>query len=127
MRKIRDLFILRFIREFKDTNPKEFKRIKNFPLKARTARKNSNANTDEPKDSTLIFLKSPYKMEFYLVNKENEVRAMTFLEAAEQFEAKVSEQGHELPPVHFENVQAALSEFDKDFLGATTEYCYYYR
>src|SRR5690606_4112784 len=30
---------LRFIREFKDNNPKEFKRIKNFPMKARTARK----------------------------------------------------------------------------------------
>ena len=115
------LLYLRFIREFKDTNPKEFKRIKNFPLKARTARKNSNANSEESKDSTLIFLKSPYKMEFYSVNKENEVRAMTFLEAAEQFEANVSEQGHELPLVHFENVQAALSEFDKDFLGATTE------
>jgi hypothetical protein len=33
------LYYLRFIREFKDANPKEFKRIKNFPLKARTAEK----------------------------------------------------------------------------------------
>ena len=115
------LLYLRFIREFKDTNLSEFKRIKNFPLKARTARKNANSNNKESKDSTLIFLKSPYKMEFYSVNKDNKVKPLTFLEAVEQFEAKASEQGHDLPAVHFENVQAALAEFDKDFLGSTTE------
>jgi superfamily II DNA/RNA helicase len=32
------LQFLRFIRDFKDNNPKEFKRIKSFPLKARTRR-----------------------------------------------------------------------------------------
>jgi superfamily II DNA/RNA helicase len=115
------LLYLRFIREFKDANPKEFKRIKNFPLKARTARKNKNVNTEDSKDTTLIFLKSPYKMEFYSVNKANKVKALSFLEAVEQFEAKAAEQGYDIPPVHFENVQAALTEFDKDFLGSTTE------
>lgn len=115
------LLYLRFIREFKDSNPKEFKRIKKFPLKARTARKNANAHSDQSKDSTLIFLKSPYKMEFYSVNRENKINALTFLEAAEQFEARASETGGKVPSIHFENVQAALAEFDKDFLGATTE------
>jgi superfamily II DNA/RNA helicase len=115
------LLYLRFIREFKDNNPKEFKRIKNFPLKARTARKNSNANLEDSKNSTLIFLKSPYKMEFYSVNRENEVKTLTFLEAAEQFQAKASEAGGKVASIHFENVQAALAVFDKDFLGATTE------
>src|SRR5690606_12849720 len=108
------LLYLRFIREFKDANPKEFKRIKSFPLKSRTARKNVNSNVEDSKDSTLIFLKSPYKMEFYCVSKENEVKALSFLEAVEQFEAKASEQGYDIPPIHFENVQAALTEFDKD-------------
>src|SRR5690606_25830053 len=37
------LHYLRFIREFKDKNPKEFKRIKAFPLKARTGRNNKYA------------------------------------------------------------------------------------
>ena len=115
------LIYLRFIREFKDANPKEFKRIKNFPLKARTARKNDNAIDEQTKSSTLIFLKSPYKVEFYIVNKENIVQPLSFLEAAEKFEAKIIEQGHDVPSSHYENVQAALSEFDKDFLGATTE------
>ncbi len=115
------LLYLRFIREFKDTNPKEFKRIKQFPLKARTARKNVHANKKESHNTSLIFLKSPYKMEFYRVNEQNEVSALTFLEAAEQFAAKAEEQGFEVPYIHFDNVQAALNEFDKDFLGAVTE------
>lgn len=115
------LLYLRFIREFKETNPQEFKRIKNFPLKARTARKNKNAITADCKDTTLIFLKSPYKMEFYKVTKENQVMPLTFLEAAAQFEAKINEQGYEVPVSHYENVQAALDEFDKDFLGAVTD------
>lgn len=115
------LFYLRFIREFKDANPKEFKRIKNFPLKARTARKNTSANISESQNSTLLFLKSPYKMEFYRVSAEQEVLALTFLEAVAQFEAKASEQGYNIPSVHYEHVQAALAEFEKDFLGATID------
>lgn len=75
----RRLIYLRFIREFKDSNPKEFKRIRNLPLKARTARKNNYSNKEESKDSTLIFLKSSYKMEFYRVNKSNEVIPLTRL------------------------------------------------
>lgn len=113
------LLYLRFIREYKDSNPIEFKRIKSFPLKARTARKNKD--TEQTKDSTLVFFKSPYKMEFYHVNKENKVKPLTFLEAAEQFEATTSERSYEIPESHYENVQAALKEFDKDFLGSTTE------
>src|SRR5699024_6065922 len=112
---------LRFIREFKDTNPKEFKRIQKFPLKARTARSNKNAPKKEAKNNTLVFLKSPYKMDFYKVNKKNEVESLSFIEAAELFEAKATEQGFNLPSNHYDNVQAALKEFDKDFLGSTTE------
>ncbi len=115
------LLYLRFIREFKDNNPKEFKRIQTFPLKARTIRSNEFAKNAEVKNSTLIFLKSPYKMEFYKVNKENTVSPLSFLEAANHFEAKANEQSLDIPPVHFKHVQAALEEFDNDFLGASSE------
>ena len=115
------LLFLRFIREFKDNNPKEFKRIKNFPLKARTARSNKAAKDKDLKDSTMIFLKSPYKMEFYKVNKESEVSPITFIEAAQYFEANANEPGFDIPTKHYEHVQVALDEFDKDFLGSSTE------
>tara|TARA_R110000744_G_scaffold44288_2_gene98929 strand:- start:8304 stop:11603 length:3300 start_codon:yes stop_codon:yes gene_type:complete len=115
------LLYLRFIREFKDSNPKEFKRIQKFPLKARTSRNNEFAKDNDIKNSTLIFLKSPYKMEFYKVNKEHIVLPLSFLEAANLFEAKANELSLDIPTEHFSQVQAALNEFDNDFLGASNE------
>jgi superfamily II DNA/RNA helicase len=114
------LHFLRFIRDFKDTNPKEFKRIKNFPLKARTARSIKQSVKEEAANS-VIFLKSPYKMEFYKVDEKNRVAALTFLEAAEIFKAESTETPFNLPESHYKQVQAALSAFEKDFLGAVTE------
>lgn len=112
---------LRFIREFKESNPIEFKRIKAFPMKARTARKNENAKDESLKNSSLVFLKSTYKMEFYQVSAEKKVIPLTFIEAAEYFEANSTEPYGELPTTHFEQVQAALDEFDKEFFSSTDE------
>ena len=115
------LYYLRFIREFKDDHPREFKLIQKFPLKARTTRKNEFAKNSETKNASLIFLKSPYKMEFYIVNKKNTVSPLSFLEAANLFEATAKEQGLDMPPIHFEHVQAALKEFENDFLKTSTD------
>ncbi|MEN9440276.1 MAG: hypothetical protein RLZ33_352 [Bacteroidota bacterium] len=112
---------LRFIREFKESNPIEFKRIKAFPMKARTARKNENAKDESLKNSSLVFLKSPYKMEFYQVSSEKAVKQLTFIEAAEYFEANSTEPYGTLPDSHYDQVQAALDEFDKEFFSATDE------
>jgi superfamily II DNA/RNA helicase len=112
---------LRFIREFKDNNPKEFKRIKHFPMKARTARKLENVIKENIQEGTVVFLKSPYKMEFYQVDTETKVNALTFLEAAQYFEANSTEPGYDLPKQHYTQVEAALHTFDQDFLGSSTE------
>ena len=131
------LHYLRFIREFKDNNPKEFKRIQQLPLKARTARRNQISEKDastlvtegsrsalsnrNAENSTLVFLKSPYKMEFYHVTEKNRAHPLTFLETAEIFEAKASEPAFPLPQSHYTQVQAALKAFEEDFLGGATE------
>jgi superfamily II DNA or RNA helicase len=115
------LYYLRFIREFKDSNPKEFKRIKQFPVKARTARNNKFAKNDESKKGTVVFLKSLYKMEFYQINNETKVSPLTFLEAAHFFEAQTTEPSFALPENHYMHVQAALKTFDEDFLGSSAE------
>jgi len=115
------LQFLRFIREFKDENPKEFKRIKQFPMKARTARKLENILKENSREGTVVFLKSPYKMEFYQVDTGNKVNAISFLEAAQYFEANASEPGFEIPAQHYTQVEAALNTFDQDFLGSSTE------
>jgi len=112
---------LRFIREFKDNNPKEFKRIKQFPMKARTARKLENVIKENTEEGTVVFLKSPYKMEFYQVDKNSRVIALSFLEAAQYFEANTTEPGFDLPEQHFTQVEAALHTFEQDFLGSTSE------
>lgn len=112
---------LRFIREFKDNNPKEFKRIKQFPMKARTARKLGNLIKEKTEQGTVVFLKSPYKMEFYQVDKDTKVNALSFLEAAQYFEANSSEPGFDLPEQHYTQVEAALNTFEQDFLGSTSE------
>ncbi len=111
---------LRFIREFKDNNPKEFKRIKAFPLKARTARKISLTGKIIQDSGTVVFLKSPYKMEFYKVF-DKKVTAITFIEAAGYFAANSNEPGFDLPNHHFEHVQEAMFTFEHDFLGSTIE------
>jgi superfamily II DNA/RNA helicase len=115
------LIYLRFIREFKDNNPKEFKRIKNFPLKARTARSEKASGKENINGSSIIFLKSPYKMEFYKVDEKAKVQALTFLEVAELFKAESTETAMQLPEYHYKQVQSALNTFEQDFLGTATE------
>lgn len=115
------LHYLRYIREFKDNNPKEFKRIKQFPLKARTARSLKHKEQKNTETGTVIFLKSNYKTEFYSVNDANKVSALTFLEAAQYFEANANEPNYDLPENHYKQVEAALSTFENDFLGSSTE------
>jgi len=115
------LLYLRYIREFKDNNPKEFKRIKAFPLKARTARSVKVCGKSEIENNTVVFLKSPYKMEFYVVDKDTKVNSLTFLEAAQYFEANANEQGYDMPEFHYKQVESALNSFEQDFLGSTTE------
>mgnify|MGYP000905369705 CR=1 FL=1 len=115
------LLYLRYIREFKDNNPREFKRIKAFPLKSRTTRSVKECDKKEIENNTVVFLKSPYKMEFYLVDKETKVNSLTFLEAAQYFEANANEQGLDMPEFHYKQVESALNSFEQDFLGSSTE------
>jgi hypothetical protein len=72
-------------------------------------------------DSTVVFLKSPYKTEFYRVGGKDGAKALTFLEAAAVFEAQASEPARPLPESHYEQVQTALDTFDKDFFGSAAE------
>jgi superfamily II DNA/RNA helicase len=111
------LYYLQFIRKYKDENPREFRRIEKLPLKARTGRKASEENLNE----TVVFLKSVFKTEFYRIDKQNKVKALTFLEAAKSFEANATELPLTLPESHYTQVQASLETFEKDFFGANTD------
>ena len=60
-------------------------------------------------------------MEFYQVDTGNKANAISFLEAAQYFEANSSEPGFDIPAQHYTQVEAALFTFDQDFLGSTSE------
>ncbi|WP_431198734.1 C-terminal helicase domain-containing protein [Mucilaginibacter sp. P25] len=79
---------LRFIREFKDNNPKEFKRIKGFPLKARTARDSKEAQKENVINSSVVFLKSNFKIEFYKVDEKFKPTPCHFLKQQNYFRQK---------------------------------------
>ena len=115
------LYYLRFIRAFKDNNPKEFKRLKHLPPKSRTGRSVKECSKPDLKDCSIIFLKSPYKMEFYSIDPKNKVSSLTFIDTAAILEATSTEMAHSLPDTHYSQVQSALSEFEKDFLSSSSE------
>ncbi len=114
------LIYLRFIREFKERNEKEFKRIKNLPLKARTGRKPRKQHKDI-KGGSLIFMKSPYKLEFYKVTHSSHLEALSFIAAAELFEAEPSEISEALPDWHYKHIEKAEQNFEQELFAASTD------
>lgn len=112
---------LEFIRDFKTKNEKEFKRIAKLPMRSRTARDAKEANKKDVNESSLVFLKSDYKMEFYKVSNRH-TEPLTFTEAAELFEARIAEVALKtLPPYHHEQVLKAVKKFEEELLVQNTE------
>ncbi len=111
---------LEFIRNFKNKNEKEFKRIAKLPMRARTARDPLLAKKENVKESSLVFLKSDYKMEFYKISPK-QTEPLSFLEAATLFEATVSEIAEQLPDYHHEQVYKAVKKFEEELLTQNTD------
>ena len=111
---------LEFIRQFKDRHEKEFKRIAKLPMRARTARNPQEAGKKEVNESSLVFLKSDYKMEFYKVSPK-QTEPLSFIEAAELFEATVNETADKLPDYHHEQVYRAVKKFEEEMLAQNTD------
>lgn len=111
---------LEFIRQFKEKNEKEFKRIAKLPMRSRTARDPRKAKKIGVNEKSLVFLKSDYKMEFYKIStKQSE--ALSFVEAATLFEASVSEIAEALPEYHHEQVLKAVNKFEDELLLQSTD------
>jgi len=110
----KDLIYLRQIREFKDAKPEEFKRIMKFPVKARVARSIKTTGKEHVKDSTVVFIRSDGRNAYYSVDEKGNISALSFLQAAETFEARPGEPGFSIPDHHYEHVRAAVDEFGRD-------------
>ena len=105
----RSLELLREVRTLHDTNPALYRRIKQLPPKSRCAR------ASETQSQTVAYLASETKIAYYLVDEQ--VRELSFLEAADIFHAEPSEKA--LPfgdsePRHYEQVQRAMTQYTLD-------------
>jgi len=94
------------LRKFKRDNPKDFLRIKNMPLRARTGRKNRLLS-----HGTLTFIKSQKRDAFSFITKDGDLLELTFVEAAKEFKAYADEKAIPLHEQHHAHVNQAISAF----------------
>lgn len=110
-----------FLRNFRKNNKKWLDNIKKLPLKSRTGREASKTNSDL-KNSTLAFLKTSKKFEFYLINQNNIPIEITPVEAFKIFESDKTESSCSLIENHHEQVNIALEDFKKIEIKQTELY-----
>jgi superfamily II DNA/RNA helicase/HKD family nuclease len=103
---------LHFLRNFKKQNKDWFARIQQIPLKSRVGRSADEAKKPNCKGGTAAFLKTDKKFEFYWVDKQNESKEITPIEAFRVFEADQKEKNVELIDTHHEHVQLTVEHFE---------------
>src|SRR5699024_4305019 len=107
---------LEFIRNFKENNIEEFRRIKRLPLKARTLRKGDD------NQSTVCFLRTDDKKELYYIKENEMVEGLNFEEAVSLFKAVESENpAGELPNWHYDHINKAKKQYEKDIQESKPE------
>ncbi|MBR6928970.1 MAG: DEAD/DEAH box helicase [Bacteroidales bacterium] len=105
----RNLELLREVRALHDNNPALYRRIKQLPPKSRCAR------ASETPFKTIAYLASETKTAYYLVDEQ--VRELSFLEAADIFRADPSEKAvpfGDSEPRHYEQVKRAMMQYVLD-------------
>jgi superfamily II DNA/RNA helicase len=106
------LRFLHFLRHFKKANRAWFDKIKKLPLKSRTGRNAVELNKPELQNGTAAFLKTDRKFEFYWIDRNNQPKEITPIEAFKIFEATEKEKNVPLIETHHEHVNKALEHFE---------------
>ncbi len=114
------LDLLRKVREFKNTNPDDYERIKVLPIKSRTGRSVKLSGKNITSNSSLVYIASPYKKEFYKVTND-QVEDIGFLNVIDLFEAKPKENSIPLPKFHYKQVGLAHNKFEADVVNMKDE------
>ncbi len=100
------LRILLELRKFRKDNPDLFKQIKNMPTRARVGRKSPVL-----KGSTITFIRNEKRDAFLLVRENGEIDELTFLQAENEYYAKVTEKAIDLNEHHHDQVKKAIQLF----------------
>lgn len=115
------LHYLELIRDLYETDHKEYKRLKNLPVKSRIGRlakiKTKTAKTiiGQTMDGAILcYLRNSMKEGFYISDAENCIE-LTFYQAIKLFEADKDESGLPVSKDHYKAVNNAIGEFSRVF------------
>ena len=121
----RNLKFLEEARALYRNNRKLYNKNKALPMKSRTVRKvaavlgmphDVKVSADELLHSTLVYLSSPQKVEYYWVKADGKALSIPFLDAMDIMKAKIDEPSGDISEVlefHYEQVQRALQSYQK--------------
>jgi superfamily II DNA/RNA helicase len=107
------LALLMELRQFRQQNPDDFRRIKGLPLRARVGR------ADEKRSgSTVAFIRSQRRDGFYHANPDGDLDEISLLEAADEFRAtNPKEKAIPLIAAHHDHINAALEKFKQSVVS----------
>lgn len=107
----RNLKFLEEARELYRTHRKLYNHIKALPMKSRTVRKIGNHS-----HSTIVYLSSPQKVEYYWVKADGKALSIPFLDAMDIMKAEMEEKPGDFAKVmnfHYDQVKLALESYQK--------------
>ena len=120
--KVRDnvdkqLELLREIRELYATDRDLYNRIKGLPFKSRTVRSASHRPKDLPSQSTIVYITTGQRSQFYRVSNDEAPIPIEFLDAAEILRAKKDEPTGNFDVVkemHYMHVRKAFNAYQQE-------------
>lgn len=107
----RNLKLLEEARELYRTHRKLYNRIKALPMKSRTVRE-----IGKHLHSTIVYLSSPQKVEYYWVKADGKALSIPFLDAMDIMKAAMEEKPGDFAKVmdfHYDQVKLALDSYRK--------------
>ena len=111
------LALLMELRQFRQQNPEEFRRIKGLPLRARVGR------AHEPRaGSTVTFIRSQRRDAFYRVQPSGKIEEIALLEAADEFRAPdPKEKAIPLHAAHHDHINTAITSFKASVIAESLQ------
>ncbi|MDE6336695.1 MAG: DEAD/DEAH box helicase family protein, partial [Muribaculaceae bacterium] len=108
--------LLRELRFLYNTNRDWYHHIKKLPLKSRVLR-----DTGKHSGSTIVFVSSKLKTEFYMVAGSHQPQTLDFLSAVRYLKAKPEEKAAPFNQLeqHYSHVNSAVSTFQEDLQAQT--------
>ena len=96
------------LREYKKLNEKEFRLIRNKPLRTRLGRKDKDLKGD-----TICFIRNQRRDVFYQIKNDNSIEELSFVQTAQYFEANQEEKSVPLHDKHHDHVNIAIDDFNE--------------